>query len=222
MLGKSYHSQVIRTTAQATLAEMLRFAITDRTLGASATENAAERNRRIAERSAKLAADGLEFLLIREKDLPAGELVELSRSIVEAVRKANPRTKILIAQRADIALAASADGIHLSAAAGELTPAQIRTIMPGAFVSVSCHHLDEVQTARDSAGSAILFAPVFGKTVAGQEIIAGAGLDQLRQACAAAGDVPVFALGGITEANAKDCIAAGATGIAAIRMFFAN
>ena len=60
----------------------------------------------------------------------------------------------------------------------------------------------------------ILFSPVFEKLSRQPH-----GLEGLRHACAAAQGIPVFALGGVTAANAAGCIAAGATGIAAIRFF---
>ncbi len=74
--------------------------------------------------------------------------------------------------------------------------------------------------ARDNGASAILFGPVFGKFAGGQEVVPALGLDLLRQACTLAGSTPVFALGGITSADIPACAAAGASGIAAIRMFF--
>ena len=221
MLGKSYHSQIYtQPNIQLDWHHMLRFAITDRRLGSRPGESAAERNRRVAERAAELAGDGVEHLLIREKDLSAAELVDLSRAVIAAARAVNAGMNVLIAERADVALAVQANGVHLSAAAGELTPAQVRLLMPHAFVSSSCHQFEEVERAREGGASAILFAPVFGKTVGGRELIAGVGLDALRHACALAAGVPVFALGGVTEANAEECIAAGAAGVAAIRMFF--
>jgi thiamine-phosphate pyrophosphorylase len=76
-----------------------------------------------------------------------------------------------------------------------------------------------VARARDSAASLILFGPVFEKRIGVKPIAAGAGLDLLRAACAAAAPVPVLALGGITQANTAACLAAGAAGIAAIRLF---
>ena len=176
MLGKSYHSQVYtQPNIQLDWHHMLRFAITDRRLGSRPGESAAERNRRVAERAAELAGDGVEHLLIREKDLSAAELVDLSRAVTAAARAVNAGMNVLIAGRADVALAVQANGVHLSAAAGELTPAQVRLLMPQAFVSSSCHRFAEVERAREGGASAILFAPVFGKTVGGRELIAGVG-----------------------------------------------
>jgi thiamine-phosphate pyrophosphorylase len=46
------------------------------------------------------------------------------------------------------------------------------------------------------------------------------GLEKLREACAVAGEMPVFALGGVDEGSAGECVDAGASGVAGIRMFF--
>jgi thiamine-phosphate pyrophosphorylase len=200
---------------------MERFAITDRRLGlASHEQHETARSKRLIERSAALAARGVEYILIREKDLSARSLAALGRGVIEAVRTPGFSTKILIAVRADVAMAIGADGVHLSSAPGELTPQQVRTLMPEAFISISCHTLSEVIRARDYGASAILFGPIFGKSVNGIEVVPGIGLSSLAEACKAAGSTPVFALGGINPANAKACIDSGAKGIAAIRMFF--
>ena len=87
------------------------------------------------------------------------------------------------------------------------------------IITVSCHTLEEVRRARVYQADAILFAPVFEKIIAGQSIIPGQGLDQLRAACLAAAPIPVYALGGVTLENAATCLDAGAAGIAGIRPF---
>ena len=166
----------------------------------------------------------VDFLLLREKHLPAADLLALTLSFGQTLHRISPHTRLLLARRLDVALAAAAaglaPGIHLSAAPGELTPTQVRTLLPGAFVSTSCHTLDEVRAACTAGASAILFAPVFGKLVAGAQVVAGQGLPALRAACHAAGPVPVFALGSVTRADAPACQDAGAAGIAGIRLFF--
>ncbi len=135
------------------------------------------------------------------------------------------RPRLLINSRADVALAVRADGVHLTSTPGELTPAQIRTLyasagLPAPTHSLSCHTLAEVNAAISAAPDLILFGPVFEKRTGDQLITAeGSGLDLLRQACAAAAPIPVLALGGITAENTPACLAAGAAGIAAIRLF---
>jgi len=86
-------------------------------------------------------------------------------------------------------------------------------------VSRACHSVEEVRAARDA--SLIVFAPVFEKvdSADGRE---GVGLSVLAQACRSAGEVPVIALGGVTPENAADCIAAGAAGVAGIRLFLGD
>jgi thiamine-phosphate pyrophosphorylase len=68
----------------------------------------------------------------------------------------------------------------------------------------------------------VLFGPVFGKTLDGVEVVAGVGLEGLREACGVAGEMPVLALGDVTAGNAVSCVDAGASGVAGIRMFFGN
>jgi thiamine-phosphate pyrophosphorylase len=83
---------------------------------------------------------------------------------------------------------------------------------------VSCHSPAEVIQAATQAAIFAVFAPIFEKKgIPGTQ---PAGLSALRQACAA--NIPVVALGGITLANAHSCLAAGAAGIAAIRLFQEN
>ncbi len=174
----------------------------------------------LARRCAALAKEGVEFVLVREKSLAAVPLAEVSRSVIEGVRATGAATRVLIAQRVDVAIAVGADGVHLPARPGELTVSQVRKLMPQAFVSASCHTLEEIARAREDGASGVLFGPVFGKTVDGVEVVAGVGLERLYEACEVARKMPVFALGGVTEANAVQCVDAGAAGIAGIRMFF--
>jgi thiamine-phosphate pyrophosphorylase len=197
------------------LDSMLRFAITDRFLFTNGDTGP------LIERCGVLAQSGIDFILIREKDLPAGQLVTLCREILTAVRALGATTQVIVSSRVDVAIAAHLDGVHLSSHPGELTPDQVHQLMPDAFVSVSCHTLDKVVQAKTNGASAILFAPIFGKMARGAEVAEGVGLDRLREACEAADKMPVLALGGVTHANAMDCSAAGAAGVAGIRLFFA-
>lgn len=198
---------------------MIRYAITSRALFPG---DEARRQESLIEQCARWAAEDIDFIQLREKDLPAGVLASLARSILAVISAS--QTKLLINARADVAMATGAHGVHLTAAPGELTPAQVRHLYayagrPTPFVSASCHTLDEVIQACTNGADAVLFAPVFGKIVAGEVITAVAGLEALREACAIAAPVQVYALGGVTLENASSCIEAGAAGVAGIRLF---
>jgi thiamine-phosphate pyrophosphorylase len=178
---------------------------------------------RLTRQCARLARSDIDFLQLREKDLPPRELAEVSRQVLRAVRAATAVTRVLIHSQLGVALSIGADGVHLSSRA-EITAAQIRAEyrqagLPEPAVSLSCHTLDEVRRAGEEGVSLILFGPIFGKTVAGVEVTPPAGLEALRAACTVAGPVPVLALGGVSPANSAACLEAGAAGIAAIRMF---
>jgi thiamine-phosphate pyrophosphorylase len=86
-----------------------------------------------------------------------------------------------------------------------------------AIISVPCHGLDDIHVARKEQVDLILFSPVFEKLAAPK--VAPQGLEALRQASAEAESIPLFALGGVTSLNARDCLTAGAAGVAGIRLF---
>ena len=208
---------------------MLRYAITDR---ARFPDGEAAREPALLEQAARLAAAGVDFVQLREKDLEPAALAALARKLVATLHGHSPAPKLLINSRADIAVAADADGVHLTSTEGSLTPADVRRLyaaagLPSPVVSVSCHTLGEVAAARWSAPTLILFGPVFEKVVADPHadypadarLSDGSGLNLLHLACAAAAPVPVLALGGISPGNTGGCLAAGAAGIAAIRLF---
>ena len=209
---------------------MLRYAITDRLRLASSE---AARREVLLEHARQCATAGIDFLQLREKDLSPRELAETTRSILRILAEHYRNCpKLLINSRADVAIATRADGVHLTSAEDELTPAQVRALyasagLPEPVISLSCHTLSEVTRARALAPSLILFGPVFEKVVSDPAtqhtsetlIFRGTGLNLLHTACTAAAPIPVLALGGVTEANTPDCLEAGAAGIAAIRLF---
>ncbi len=201
------------------------YAITDRRLYGTAEDT---RRQRLLAQTAVWAANGVSFIQLREKDLSARDQVELARTMLQILRPAP--TRLLISSRPDVALAAGADGVHLPAGPDALTPDEVRAVFAqvnnlSPYISVSCHTLAEVSIAREQKADAILFAPVFEKVLvpdasdhSAHPTLPGVGLHQLREACRAAAPIPVFALGGVTAANASLCLDAGAAGIAAIRL----
>jgi thiamine-phosphate pyrophosphorylase len=214
-----------------------RYAITDRTLFPSPSQPTHEPRvphpsqlhregwepqlSALLDQTARWAAEGIDYIQLREKDLPAATLATLARQILQNLR--HTQTKLLINSRADIAIATAAHGVHLTAAPGELTPQQIRQLyaaasLPPPILSISCHTLAEVEQARDHA-DLILFSPIFHKSIAGELITPGQGLEALHAACLAAAPTPIYALGGVTAENTASCLEAGAAGVAGIHLF---
>jgi thiamine-phosphate pyrophosphorylase len=171
--------------------------------------------------TAQWATQGIDYIQLREKDLPPATLADLARRILETI--GNASTKLLINSRPDVAIAARAHGVHLTSAPGQLTPVQIRHLysaahLPPPTISISCHTLAEIEQVRRDA-DLILFSPIFHKSIAGELVTPGQGLEVLHAACLAAAPTPVYALGGVTPENAAACLEAGAAGIAGIRLF---
>jgi thiamine-phosphate pyrophosphorylase len=210
---------------------MLRYAITTRS---RTTVEESSQEDELLRQARGLAEKGVDFVQLREKDLEAGALASLARKLLAILRSNANAPKLLINSRADVAVAVGADGVHLTSATGSLTPADVRRLyasagLPEPIVSVSCHTLSDIRPAREAAVTLILFGPVFEKVVSTTEaegpaeafVSDGIGLNLLQLACATASPTPVLALGGITEENTAATVAAGAAGIAAIRMFLA-
>lgn len=166
-------------------------------------------------RAAAAARAGIDIIQVRERDLPDGELAALVRAIVAAVT--GTRARVLVNDRADIAIAAGAAGVHLR---GDSAPAfRVRAMAPEAFlIGQSVHSLADVDAAVAAGGADyLLFGTVFpseGKPE-GHPV---AGLDALRRVCARS-PLPVIAIGGMTDARVAAVRDAGAAGFAAIGLF---
>jgi thiamine-phosphate pyrophosphorylase len=181
---------------------------------------------------AEAAAAGVDFIQLRERDLLPRELEQLAAEALKVVRGARSRTKLLINSRVDVALAAGADGVHLRS--DDIAASEVRAVWAkssgktNCVIGVSCHSLGEVLSAEGHGADFVVFGPVFGKQGSAEPAV---GVQELSRVSRRAGTVdarleagqgltmPVFALGGVTEANACQCIASGAAGIAGIRMF---
>ena len=159
-------------------------------------------------RVAEAFAAGVDMVQIRAKELSGRELCRMA----DEVSRIKDRGELLINDRLDIALACGADGVHLPA---NRPPASAYRALapPGFIISVACHSPEDVQRAAAEGADLALLAPIFSTPGKGAPL----GLDTLR--IAASAGIPVLALGGVTLENAQSCFAAGAAGIAAIRLF---
>jgi thiamine-phosphate pyrophosphorylase len=181
---------------------VLRYYITDRSAFGGSTDA-------LLACIATNIATGVDYVQIREKDLSALALLDLTRRAVALAQ--GRKTRILVNDRADIAVAAGAHGVHLRA--GSITPVDLRpTLRPDFLIAVSCHTRDDIRAA--AGADFIVYGPVFASPGKGPAI----GLEALAEAARIA-TMPVLALGGIDVHNADACVRAGAAGIAAIRMF---
>jgi thiamine-phosphate pyrophosphorylase len=157
-------------------------------------------------------ASGVRLVQLREKDLPARELIALARAVKARTDAAG--AALLINDRADVAVAIGAAGVHL-------TVAEVRAWLgPEALVGVSTHTPAEAAAAGMRGASFVTFGPVYD-TPSKRGMGAPAGARKLADAVAAAG-VPVFALGGVDAARLAEVRAAGAHGIAVIRAVLAD
>lgn len=157
----------------------------------------------------------VDLIQIREKDLTTQPLLELASRALELAK--GSRSKILINDRVDIVLALGLDGIQLGHHSVETGAIRKKPGAQNLLIGVSVHSMDEFLRAAAEGASFVTLGPIFetpSKLVYGPPI----GLELLETVCRRT-SIPVFALGGISLENYRSCLAAGADGIAAIRLF---
>lgn len=161
----------------------------------------------------ELAVDKqINLVQIREKNLSAKLVFKLTKEIVEISK--NSDTKILVNDRADIALAANADGVHLTSKS--IPTNIIRKIFPHDFIiGVSTHSLEKAETAKNEGADFVTFSPIF-QTISKAKYGNPQGLEKLREVCEKLKPFPVIALGGINAENYQTALETGAGGFASI------
>ncbi len=177
---------------------------------------------------------GVDWVQIREKDLPARELLALVRDALQvaadssaavkplAAESAVPRTavRIIVNDRLDVALAAGAAGVHLGRESLSVKDVvewcRRRNAPPEFLIGVSCHSVEDAREAESAGAGYIFFGPIFD-TPSKRSLGQPQGIQRLAEICAGL-RIPVIAIGGVDEANAQECLLAGSAGIAAIRM----
>jgi thiamine-phosphate pyrophosphorylase len=151
---------------------------------------------------------GAAAVQLREKDLPGRELLAVAARLLPICRARG--APLLVNDRADVALAAGAAGVHLPSAGLPIAAAR-RLLGTGALIGISCHSAIEVESAHSSGADFAFFGPVWdtpGKSGQGEEALSAA---------VGAARIPVFAIGGVTAATAARARRAGAHGVACIR-----
>jgi thiamine-phosphate pyrophosphorylase len=181
----------------------------------------------LVEQISRAVATGIDWIQIREKDLSARELLAVAREAVKVAADSqhSNATRIIINDRLDVALAAGAGGVHLGEASMTVAAVNawrrevaLRENSTREFlIGASCHSVEAVRAAERDGADYVNFGPVFA-TPSKEKFGAPLGINRLAEASKAV-RIPVLAIGGITEENAGECFAAGAAGIAAIRMF---
>ncbi len=152
---------------------------------------------------------------IREKQLSGRDLYDLTVRAVAITRGSD--TRLLVNDRSDIARAGRADGVHLTT---QSLPASVvrKTYGEEFLIGVSTHSIDEARAAREGSADFVVFGPVF-ETESKREFGEPQGLNRLAEVTNELRGFPVVAIGGITLDNAASCFEAGASGVAAIRLF---
>jgi len=176
----------------------------------------AQTGQRPAEEVAEvLLAAGVRLIQYRHKGRDSRELYETSRRLAEQVRRA--AGVFIVNDRADVALAVDADGVHVGQ---EDLPVEMARLaftscgQPSKWIGCSTHRLAQVREADQSSADYIAFGPVF-TTVSKEQADPVVGLKGLREARKATRK-PLVAVGGITAENAWGVLEAGADAVAVI------
>jgi len=165
--------------------------------------------------AAAYLSGGATLLQLRAKNAASGWLLDMATAVVALAHRAN--AIVIVNDRADIARLSGADGVHVGQ--DDLAPAAVRQIVAGveAFVGLSTHTPEQLETALHLPVSYIAIGPVFStdtKTTG----YTGLGLEAVRRAAARTGQrgVPLVAIGGVTLETAPEIIRAGAGTVAVI------
>ena len=159
----------------------------------------------------KTASDvRIPLIQIREKNISARSLYQLTASVMTAIRSSS--TKALVNERIDIAMAAGADGVHLTSRSVPLDVVR-RHVPDGFVIGVSTHSIDDISAAQQGGADLAVLGPIFETPGKGEPI----GIECLPKTVSAFPEFPILGLGGIDESNYRDVLAAGAAGFAAIR-----
>jgi thiamine-phosphate diphosphorylase len=163
---------------------------------------------------AAAARAGIDLVQVRERDLDGGALVRLVARCLDASR--HTRTRVLVNDRVDVAMAAGAHGVHLRG--DSVAAPRVRAVAPPGFlIGRSIHSREEAARVSAEGGlDYLMFGTVFSTT--SKPDVDPAGVQALTDV-ARASALPVLAIGGITSRTIRGLERTGAAGIAAIGVF---
>lgn len=158
----------------------------------------------------ELAAAGVDVIQLREKDMEAGDLIRAGEPIRDACREAG--VPFIVNDRADVALALEADGVHLGQ--NDLSAQVARRILGAKIVGASTHSTEEVDDVIEEMPDYIAVGPVYETpTKPGRPAV---GLDLIAYAARTA-TIPWFAIGGINADTLDEVLDAGARRVVVVR-----
>jgi thiamine-phosphate pyrophosphorylase len=153
---------------------------------------------------------GGRFVQFREKTLPLADLLPLAHRLARRCRKAG--ALFIVNDRADLALAVDADGLHVGQ--DDLPARRARALLrPGMILGVSTHDPDQARRAEADGADYVAVGSIFPTTTkSGFQLV---GPELIRRVRADI-SVPLVGIGGITADNAEAVLAAGADAVAVI------
>jgi len=160
---------------------------------------------------ATVAAAGARIIQLRLKGAADAAYLDLAREAVAAARARG--AALVVNDRADIALLAGADGVHVGQ--GDLTPRDARSVLgAGWLIGLSTHSLPQARAALSEPIDYLAVGPVFatGTKVDADPVV---GTDLLRRVRRLT-SLPLIAIGGISAERAAEVVGAGADGVAVI------
>lgn len=152
---------------------------------------------------------GVRAIQLRERDLPVRDL----RAVAEALQRELPQVKLLINDRVDLALAVSAHGVHLRESSVPVAVAR-GLLQPSQLLGASVHSIEGALAAEQQGADFVVLGPIHD-TPSKRAYGAPLGLAVLEQAARSV-RIPIFAIGGMTAARAREARRAGAFGVAVL------
>lgn len=183
--------------------------------GSLTAENFQQKKHDLFELFESADSTGVDLFQIREKQLSAGLLFALTKGIAEMKRKSNIR--LLVNDRFDVAIAAGADGVHLTSRS--LRAEIVRKAVTADFIiGASTHNEVEIEDAVSGNADFVTFSPVFETP---KKLLYGPpqGIERLAAMVNKFPQIPLIALGGISQETVPMIVESGAAGVAAIQMF---